>query len=74
VYLVGENKRLVLQPVVVSFVQEEIAVIGEGLQGGESLVLTDVIPAVAGALLVPKEDASAREALLASATRGAVER
>ena len=67
VYLVGDGDRLVRRPVGVAFVQEELAVVSEGLVGGETLILTDLVPAVEGSLLAPQVDELAREALIRDA-------
>jgi multidrug efflux system membrane fusion protein len=51
VYLVDEEKRLKKQPVVVEMVMKDMAVISEGLNDGDEVVTTDVIPAIEGMLL-----------------------
>jgi multidrug efflux pump subunit AcrA (membrane-fusion protein) len=74
VYLVGGDGRLRIAEVDVAFVQDEHAIIEAGLAGGESLVLTDLVPAIEGTRLEPVEDAKALRALLADAGGEANER
>lgn len=68
VYVVGEDKRLRTRPVTIAFVQAGFAVVSAGLAGGESIVLSDVYPAVSGMLLDPEADEAAAAALEADAT------
>ncbi len=63
----ARDGRLVEQAVTVATVQDGLAVIAGGLEGGETLVLGDVQPAVAGMVLDPQEDADALAALRAEA-------
>lgn len=67
VYLVNGDKRLERRAVTLEFVQSEFASVKKGLVGGESLVLSDVMPAVGGMLLDPVADPMALEALVADA-------
>lgn len=68
VLLVGADDRLVRRTVRVAFVQSETAVIAEGLDGGERLILTDLMPAVDGTLLLALPDAEAARALAEDAS------
>jgi multidrug efflux pump subunit AcrA (membrane-fusion protein) len=74
VYVADADRRLRLRPVRIAFVQEEFAVVREGLAGGETLVLTDLVPAVEGELLDPRPDDAARDALLRAAAGESSER
>ncbi len=63
VYVMNSEQRLELRKVVVDFPQENIVVLRSGLAEGDSVVLTDVIPAVQGMLLNPVDDPDADAAL-----------
>ncbi|MGB1013058.1 MAG: efflux RND transporter periplasmic adaptor subunit, partial [Nannocystaceae bacterium] len=65
VYLVNAEQRLEIRPVEVAFVQDTYACIATGLEPGESLVLTRLVPAIEGMLLVPKVDEMAATGLAA---------
>lgn len=56
VYLVDAEQRLRHQPVVVLFDQGDYSVIGAGLEAGQQVVLSDLVPAVDGMLLDPQPD------------------
>jgi membrane fusion protein, multidrug efflux system len=70
-YLVNADNRLEVRPVTVGLVQGGFAVIEKGIEPGERIVISDLIPAVVGALLRPQPDAAAREKLKAEAAGGA---
>lgn len=53
VYLVDEDNRLQRREVRVSWQQGDQAVISEGLEQGDLLVLDDLVPAIDGTLLAP---------------------
>ena len=53
VYVMDENNRLQIRKVSKLFDQRDQSVIKQGLQAGEQLVLSDLIPAVEGMLLKP---------------------
>jgi RND family efflux transporter MFP subunit len=55
-YLVDEDSRLRRQPVSVLFSQGDISVIGEGLEPGAKVVVSDLVPAVEGMLLEVQVD------------------
>ena len=67
VYLVDGEKRLRRRKVELGFLQSGFVIVREGLEGGETLVLSDVVPAVDGMLLDPQDDAAALEGLKADA-------
>jgi hypothetical protein len=56
VYLVDAERRLRRQPVEVLFDQGAYSVIGAGLEAGQQVVLSDLVPAVDGMLLDPQPD------------------
>lgn len=68
VYLVGKEDRLAIRPVEIAFVQGEIAVIEAGLDGGEQIVVSDLIPAIEGMLLRPTRDEDLLERVTREAT------
>lgn len=51
VYLVDKQQKLHKQEVVLSFVQGDWAIISSGLENGDQLVISDVVPATEGILL-----------------------
>lgn len=51
VYVADAEQRLQIRPVKMLFQQDDVAVIESGLEVGDTLVLTDLIPAVPGTLL-----------------------
>ena len=53
VYLMDENNRLQIREVTRRFNQRDQSIIAQGLQEGEQLVLSDLVPAVEGMLLNP---------------------
>jgi len=56
VYLVDAQQRLQIQPVSVLFNQGSLSIIGEGLEAGQSVVVSDLVPAVSGMLLQTSKD------------------
>jgi len=68
VYLVDSENRLEIRPVKTVFVQGGAAVVAEGLEGGETLVVSDLVPASAGMLLDPVGDEKAMKRLKAEAS------
>lgn len=55
-YLADENNRLQPRPVEVLFNQGELSVISSGVEPGQRIVVSDLVPAVAGMLLKPEID------------------
>ena len=53
VYVIDADNRLQIRSVQKAFDQQQLSIISSGLKAGEQLVLTDLIPAVAGMLLKP---------------------
>lgn len=56
VYLLNKEKRLEIRRIKPAFIQGSIAAITMGLEEGETLVVSDLTPAVKGMLLDPIED------------------
>jgi RND family efflux transporter MFP subunit len=52
-YVVDRNSRLEIRTITKRFDQDDYSIVDGGLQEGDQLVLTDLIPAVAGMLLDP---------------------
>jgi len=55
-YVADTDNRLDIRPVTIGLVQGDIAVVESGIELGERIVVSDLIPAVAGMLLTPKND------------------
>jgi membrane fusion protein, multidrug efflux system len=72
VNIVDVDGRLVIRPVVVSFMQPEYAVIKSGLTKGELLVVSDLIPAIEGMLLSSSQSPKVLERLVQQAAAGGV--
>jgi membrane fusion protein, multidrug efflux system len=70
VYILDSDSRLALRPVTVGLVQGDIAVIDVGITSGETIVVSDLVPAVAGMLLMPQPDEQLRDRLRAEAKGG----
>ncbi|HEY8379435.1 MAG TPA: hypothetical protein VIK91_23245, partial [Nannocystis sp.] len=68
-HVVGEGDKLELRQVEASLMQEEFVCVTGDVKPGERVVLTELIPALAGMPLVPRMDDEARDAL-ARAARG----
>lgn len=69
-YVVDTEQRLRRREVTVLFNQGPISVIGSGLQPGERVVVSDLVPAVEGMLLLPQVDNKLTSMLLAVAEGG----
>jgi len=52
VYLLNEENRLAIRPVTIDFMRGDDACLAGGLKAGDRLVLTDLVPAIEGMLLV----------------------
>lgn len=70
VYVVDVNGRLETRDVELLYSFGELSVVAGGVQPGEQLVVSDLVPAVSGMLLEPSADDDALEALLAAARDG----
>lgn len=67
VYILNDNNRLERRAVEVGLRQGELVALSGGLAAGERIVVSDLIPAIDGMLLVPVEDAALLEFLIAEA-------
>ena len=68
VYIMNKEKRLEIRGVKTAFIQGGAAVIAMGLEEGETLVVSDLIPAVKGMLLDPVDDEKVVKRLKMEAT------
>ncbi len=68
VLVIDEEERLQQRSVEVLLAQPQFVVVGAGIAAGERVVVSDLIPAIAGMLLQPLADQSTRERLLEAAT------
>lgn len=68
VYIVGQDQRLQRRDVKTGVVGSDYVVIREGLKADEQIVLSDLIPAIDGMLLIATEDKQALQQLLSSVT------
>ena len=67
VYVADADDRLEFRPVRLGPAQSDFVVVDAGLAAGDRVVVTDLIPAIAGMLLAPTPDAALGERLLAEA-------
>jgi len=63
VYVMDKEKCLEIRQVKIGFLQGGVAVIADGLEEGEIVVVSDLVPAVTGMLLDPVEDEKVMERL-----------
>jgi len=69
-YVVSADDRLDIRPVSVGLVQDDLAVIDSGIEPGDRIVISDLIPAVVGMLLNPQPDDAVLTRLKAEAAGG----
>jgi len=74
IYVVDDESRLDIRPVKIQFTQGDFASLAKGSKPGESVVVSDPIPAVKGMLLNPTEDKKAKKRLVLAATGKAPEK
>ena len=67
-YVVNVDGRLDIRSVTTGLVQGDLAAIDKGIEPGERIVVSDLIPAVAGMLLAPRSDDGVLARLKAEAT------
>lgn len=67
VHIAGADDRLEIRPVRVAWQQGDIAVLADGVRPGERVVVSDVIPAIAGLKLAVTPDPAVRDRLIAAA-------
>jgi multidrug efflux pump subunit AcrA (membrane-fusion protein) len=70
-YVVDAENRLDIRPVRIGLIQGDFATVEDGITAGGRIVVSDLIPAVAGMLLAPKEDDALSARLKAEAGGGA---
>lgn len=63
VYVVDSEQRLVRRPVTVAFEQHDLAVIAEGLEEGDRVIVDDVMPAINGMTIDPRLDEELAQSL-----------
>ncbi len=63
VYVVDDDDRLEVREVAIATGQDGAAVLADGVEAGERLVLTDLVPAIEGMRLAPRPDRAAAEKL-----------
>ncbi|MCU7917570.1 MAG: efflux RND transporter periplasmic adaptor subunit [Candidatus Thiodiazotropha sp. (ex Dulcina madagascariensis)] len=69
VYLADEQNRLRRQPVEILFSQGEISIVAKGVEAGQKVVVSDLVPAVSGMLLQTIPDEAMAQAIK-NAARG----
>ena len=74
IYVLNRENRLVIRPVKIKFSQSGYSVISQGIKAGEQIVISDLIPALEGMLLEPKEDKKTKKWLKLQATSKRIER
>ena len=70
IYLADADDRLEIRAVVLGPAQDDLVIVSEGLAPGERVVVSDLIPAIAGMRLEPTLDVARAERLRAQATGG----
>ncbi len=55
-HLVTDDNRLEIRPVKLAFIQGDLAIVSTGIEAGERVVVSDLIPAVPGMKLAPEAD------------------
>lgn len=73
VYVADGNDRLLILPVTAGPAQGDLVVIEQGLEAGERVVVSDLIPAIDGMLLTPTMDDDLARRLREEAARPAVD-
>jgi multidrug efflux pump subunit AcrA (membrane-fusion protein) len=68
VHVVNGEGRLEIRPVEVEFHQSNLTAVRANLMPGEVIVVSDLIPAIEGMLIEPREDSALAQSLLAEAT------
>ncbi|MBT6477891.1 MAG: efflux RND transporter periplasmic adaptor subunit, partial [Gammaproteobacteria bacterium] len=66
VYLLDEQQRLLIHQVEVRYSQNGLSVIQSGIEAGQQLVLSDLVPAIAGMRLQPQVDIRMEQQLVRS--------
>ncbi len=55
-YIVNAERRLEIRTVNVNLYQGDIAIVADGIRAGDTIVVSDLVPAVDGMLLTPESD------------------
>ena len=72
-YLVGSDRRLRRRKVEIEFLQSQFACLHSGVEGGETLVVSDFAPAIEGLLVEPvTDDAVLRRLIVEARGEGSV--
>ncbi len=67
IYTVDQDSRLRIKTIGLRYVQDEIAVIAEGLNAGDRIVISDLIPAIEGMRIDSVDDGQALKDLIRAA-------
>ncbi len=67
IYVLNNENRLVIRPVKIKFSQSGYTVLSHGIKSGERIVISDLVPALEGMLLEPKEDKKTQKWLITQA-------
>lgn len=67
-YVVDKDNRLKFQPVDIEREQGDLAIVKEGVKPGETVVVSDLTPAIEGMLLAPQKDADLESELAVEAS------
>ncbi len=67
VYVVDSDDQLQIKPVQIDFLQGNLAVLSSGLEIGDRLVVTDIVPVISGIPLKPRHAAQQEQTLAAAA-------
>lgn len=70
VYVVNDEDRLEIRDVDVAYRQQDFLVLDGGVAEGERVLLSDLVPALAGTRLAPSTDAAAERRIAQQATNG----
>ena len=73
-YILREDNRLEIRSVETGLVQGDTVVVERGLEDGERVVVTDLIPAVEGMLLDPQEDSALADEIARQAAGGVIDK
>ena len=71
VYVAGDENRLARRRIEVSMAQPSFLAVGKGIEAGDRVVVSALLPAIEGMLLDPVDDVAALAALAADATGAA---
>lgn len=63
VYVVDSDQRLARRSVRVAFEQHDLAVVAEGLEVGDSVIVDDLVPAINGMTIEPRRDEELAQSL-----------